>query len=179
MIKRKQWAAVACTLATAALAACGGDGDQTQAAQTGGTSTAGNGSNGGAVTQPAALTPLAGGSLYVGAVSFGDTVSVALDQPAAGQVTLRFLDSRFGLGGTLVGSYTLSGDTYKVTKLAAASADVPAALATAATDGGGVDPVGHDPAQADLPLDALPRIGRVGLGGVQPPLGEGEVVREG
>ncbi|WP_254615717.1 ParB/Srx family N-terminal domain-containing protein [Cupriavidus basilensis] len=133
MIKRTQWAAVACTLATAALAACGGGGDQTQAAQAGGASTGGNGSNGGAVTQPAALTPLAGGSLYVGAVSFGDTVSVALDQPAAGQVTLRFLDSRFGLGGTLVGSYTRSGDTYKVTKLAAASADVPAALATAAS----------------------------------------------
>ena len=89
------------------------------------------------IADPAALTPLAGGSLYVGAVSFGDTVSVALDQPAAGQVTLRFLDSRFGLGGTLVGSYTLSGDTYKVTKLAAASADVPAALATARARRGG------------------------------------------
>ncbi|EHP42541.1 hypothetical protein OR16_13529 [Cupriavidus basilensis OR16] len=137
MIKRTQWAAVACTLATAALAACGGGGDQTQAAQTGSTgSTGSNGAtsgNGGTVTQPAALAPLAGGSLYVGAVSFGDTVSVALDQPAAGQVTLRFLDSRFGLRGTLTGSYTRSGDTYKVTKLAAASADVPAALATAAS----------------------------------------------
>ena len=53
------------------------------------------------------------------------------------------------------------------------------AAPTGAADGGGVDPVGNDPAQADLPLDALSGVGRVGFGGVQPPLGEGEVVREG
>ncbi len=130
MIKRKHWAAIACGVATAALAACGGDGDT--APQTGAGGNTGGG-NGGTVTQPAALAPLAGGSLYVGAASFGDTVSVQLDQPAAGQVTLRFLDSRFGLAGALVGSYTRNGDTYKVARLAAATADVPAGLAAAAS----------------------------------------------
>ncbi|WP_420997471.1 ParB/Srx family N-terminal domain-containing protein [Cupriavidus sp. 30B13] len=131
MIKRKHWALAACTLATIALTACGGDGDQAQAAPGGGNG--GNGGNGGGTpTQPAALTPLSGGALYVGAVSFGDTVSVELDKPATGQLTLRFLDSSYGLAGALTGSYTLGGGTYTVTRLTAAGTDVPAGLASAA-----------------------------------------------
>lgn len=112
-------------LATAAMTACGGgdDGNTTSGGANGGTSTG---------ATPAEVKPLAGGSLYVGSVSFGDTVSVQLDQPAAGQITLRFLDSRFGLAGALVGQYTQSGDTYRVTNLTASGTDVPAALATAA-----------------------------------------------
>ncbi|WP_257993582.1 ParB/Srx family N-terminal domain-containing protein [Cupriavidus pauculus] len=109
-------------LATAAMTACGGGDD-------------GNTASGGTNTDatPAEVKPLAGGSLYVGSVSFGDTVSVQLDQPAAGQITLRFLDSRFGLAGALVGQYTQNGDTYRVSKLTASGADVPAALAAAAS----------------------------------------------
>lgn len=112
-------------LTTAAMAACGGgdDGDNNGSTPSGG---AGTGAT------PAEVKPLAGGSLYVGSVSFGDTVSVQLDQPAAGQITLRFLDSRFGLAGALVGQYELDGDTYRVSNLTASGADVPAALASAA-----------------------------------------------
>nr|WP_315596250.1 ParB/Srx family N-terminal domain-containing protein [uncultured Cupriavidus sp.] len=109
-------------LATVAMTACGGGDD-------GSTSGAGGGNTG---TTPTAVQPLAGGALYVGAVSFGDTVSVELDKPAAGQLTLRFLDSRYGLAGTLTGQYTVDGNTYRVSKLAASGSDVPAALAAAA-----------------------------------------------
>ena len=104
------------------MTACGGGDD-------GNTSGAGGGNTG---TTPTAVQPLSGGALYVGAVSFGDTVSVELDKPAAGQLTLRFLDSRFGLAGTLTGQYTVDGNTYRVSKLAASGSDVPAALAAAA-----------------------------------------------
>ncbi|RZT31877.1 ParB/Srx family N-terminal domain-containing protein [Cupriavidus agavae] len=113
----------------AALAACGGSDDNGSSAGNGNTGNAGNGGTG---TTPAAVQPLSGGSLYVGAASFGDTVSVALDQPAAGQLTLRFLDSRFGLAGTLVGQYKVEGNMYRVSNLAASDSDVPAALAAAA-----------------------------------------------
>lgn len=131
-------------LAAAALSACGGDdngtantGSSSNGAGSGNSGTggtgSGNGNGNGGTTQPAVVKPLAGGSLYVGAVSFGDTVSIELDQPAAGQLTLRFLDSRFGLAGTLVGQYSVDGNTYRVKNLAASSNDVPAALATAAS----------------------------------------------
>ncbi len=108
--------------AALALGACGGDDDNGNATN-GGT----GGGNGGGTTQPASVRPLSGGSLYVGAVSFGDTVSVELDKPAAGQLTLRFLDSRFGLAGALVGQYVLEDGTYRVTGLAASGTNVPAA----------------------------------------------------
>ncbi|WP_237380647.1 ParB/Srx family N-terminal domain-containing protein [Cupriavidus sp. SW-Y-13] len=120
-------AAVTMLALAATLAACGGSDDNGSTGSNNGT-----GNNGGTGTTPAAVQPLSGGSLYVGAVSFGDTVSVALDQPAAGQLTLRFLDSRFGLAGTLVGQYTVEGNMYRVSKLAAVGSDVPAALAAAA-----------------------------------------------
>lgn len=111
----------ALALMTTTLVACGGD---DTSASTG---------NGGNASQPAAVSPLSGGALYVGAVSFGDTVSVELHKPAAGQLTLRFLDSRFGLAGTLVGQYAMDGSTYRVTGLAATGTGVPASLAAAAS----------------------------------------------
>ncbi|SFC29092.1 hypothetical protein SAMN05216321_103526 [Cupriavidus sp. OV038] len=132
MGKRTRQAAFAALIsATLALGACGGDDDNGSAANGGTGGNGGNGGNGG-TTQPASVQPLSGGSLYVGAVSFGDTVSVELDKPAAGQLTLRFLDSRFGLAGALVGQYVLEDGTYRVTGLAASGTDVPAALAAAA-----------------------------------------------
>jgi len=111
-------------LAAAAMTACGGD--------DGNGGSASNGSTGGTGTTPAEVKPLSGGSTYVGAVSFGDSISVTLDQPAKGQLTVRFLDSRFGLAGTLVGQYTVAGDTYRVSNLAASGSDVPALLVSAA-----------------------------------------------
>ena len=88
-------------IAAISLAACGGGGGGG-----GGTffpasgPSAGNGGNNNN-NQPApaavALQPLVGGSQYSGTASFGDTVSIALDQPATGKLTLRFVDSRFGL----------------------------------------------------------------------------------
>ncbi len=132
MGKRTRQAAFAALIsATLALGACGGDDDSGSAANGGTGGNGGNGGNGG-TTQPAAVQPLSGGSLYVGAVSFGDTVSVELDKPAAGQLTPRFLDSRFGLAGALVGQYVLEDGTYRVSGLAASGTDVPAALAAAA-----------------------------------------------
>lgn len=117
------------TLATLALTACGGDGD-------GGTSASpSTGNNGGGTPgQTVTVKPLAGGTTYVGAVSFGDTLSVTLDQPAAGQLTVRFLDSRVGLAGSLVGQYALdeASGTYRVSGLTAGT-DAPAALAAAAS----------------------------------------------
>ncbi|WP_423199480.1 ParB-like nuclease [Cupriavidus sp. H19C3] len=112
-------------LAAAALTACGGGDDAPGAAPS-----AGGGQDG----QQTAVKPLAGGTLYVGAVSFGDTISVTLDNPATGQLTVRFLDSRFGLAGALAGQYAFDATTatYRVSGLAASGTDVPAALAAAA-----------------------------------------------
>lgn len=126
-VQRSATMAAMLVLATSALTACGG-GDDNGSASTGTGSTGGTNTG----TQPTAVSPLSGGSLYVGAVSFGDTVSVELDKPAAGQITLRFLDSRFGLAGALVGQYTVDNNTYRVSKLTASGSGVPAALASAA-----------------------------------------------
>ncbi|MGJ7529313.1 ParB/Srx family N-terminal domain-containing protein [Variovorax sp. GB1P17] len=84
-------------------------------------------------TPPVALQPLAGGSQYAGTASFGDTVSITLDQPAAGQLTLRFVDSRFGLAGALSASYATQADgSLLATKFAAiAGTGVPDALTAA------------------------------------------------
>lgn len=130
-VQRSATTAAMLVLATAAMTACGGGDDNGSSGSGGNGGTGGSGGTPGTGT-PAAVKPLAGGSLYVGAVSFGDTVSVELDKPAAGQVTLRFLDSRFGLAGALVGQYTVDGNTYRVSNLAASGTDVPAALASAA-----------------------------------------------
>ncbi|QNK65252.1 ParB/Srx family N-terminal domain-containing protein [Variovorax sp. PAMC26660] len=89
---------------------------------------------GNADAPPVALQPLAGGAQYAGTASFGDTVSITLDQPATGQLTLRFVDSRFGLAGALSASYATQADgSLLATKFAAiAGTGVPDALTTAA-----------------------------------------------
>lgn len=121
---------IACGLAAALIAGCGGGDDAAPVAGSGGN----GGSNGGGTpgtSTPAAVAPLAGGQLYVGAIGFGDTVSVELGQPAAGKLTLRFLDSQFGLAGSLVADYAAAGNGYRAGQFTA-GAGAPAALAQAA-----------------------------------------------
>ena len=112
---------VACGAATLLLAACGGG--------------SGNGDAGSSNPPQSTLSPLSGGSIYVGSVSFGDSIAVELDKPAAGKLTLSFLDSRYGLAGKLVGDYTIDAEgIYTVSGLTAADGSVPAALASGAAD---------------------------------------------
>lgn len=122
-------------VAALALSACGGGGsDSSGFLPIASTPAAGNsGGNGSTGDTPVALQPLAGGTQYAGTASFGDTVSVTLDQPEAGQLTLRFVDSRFGLAGALTATYTTQADgSLLAGKFAAvASSGVPAALVTA------------------------------------------------
>jgi len=105
------------------LAACGGGSDTPLAASA---------ANPGTPTQ-VALQPLSGGAQYVGTAGFGDTISIVLDQPAAGQVSLKFVDSRFGLAGTLASAYTAQADgTLLASQFnATAGTGVPAALSAA------------------------------------------------
>ncbi|WP_198086893.1 ParB/Srx family N-terminal domain-containing protein [Variovorax sp. E3] len=91
-------------IAALSLAACGGGGDG------GGGNFFPVAGNGNPNTPPVALQPLAGGSQYTGTASFGDTVSITLDQPAVGKLTLRFVDSRFGLAGSVSASYATQPD---------------------------------------------------------------------
>jgi hypothetical protein len=91
-------------IAAFSLAACGGGGDG------GGGNFFPVAGNGNPNTPPVALQPLAGGSQYTGTASFGDTVSITLDQPAVGKLTLRFVDSRFGLAGSVSASYATQPD---------------------------------------------------------------------
>ncbi|SDP32464.1 hypothetical protein SAMN04488595_107119 [Ralstonia sp. 25mfcol4.1] len=85
--------------------------------------TGGTGDGGGSVT-PAAVT-------YLGVISFGDTIAITLDAPAAGKLKIRFADSAFGLSGTLIGDYTNNGGVYTVANLAADGADPPPAFVSA------------------------------------------------
>jgi hypothetical protein len=117
-------------IAALSLAACGGGGGG------GGGNffpVAGASGNGNQGSQPVALQPLAGGSQYTGTASFGDTVSITLDQPAAGKLTLRFVDSRFGLAGSVSASYaTQADDSLLASNFAAiAGTGVPDALVAA------------------------------------------------
>lgn len=57
----------------------------------------------------ASLIPLSGGSEYLGTLSFGDTVGLSLDT-ANQRITLRFIDSRFGLQGAVASSYSMQAD---------------------------------------------------------------------
>lgn len=101
---RAGWAALALT---SMLAACGG-----------GSGGSGNdASNGSGQPTVAALAPLPAGSTYIGTVSFGDTVKIALDSPAKGQLTLSFVNSQFGLAGAVVGTYTQSNGVLGVSAL--------------------------------------------------------------
>ena len=103
-------AAVSAGLAALSLAACGGGGGGNSGFVPVGSAAAGNTGAGSPDTSVVALQPLAGGSQYTGTASFGDTVSITLDQPAAGKLTLRFVDSRFGLAGAISASYTAQPD---------------------------------------------------------------------
>lgn len=97
------------------LAACGGGGDSGSPAAT----TSPGGTNGSGATS-AAVTPLASGSSYVGTVGFGDTIRIDVDRPAAGQLTLTFVNSQFGLAGQVIGTYRTAGNgQFVVSNLAA------------------------------------------------------------
>ncbi|NIE64369.1 hypothetical protein [Burkholderia sp. Ax-1719] len=104
---RAGWAALALT---SMLTACGGG--------SGGAGNQGNeGSNGNSQPTVAALAPLPAGNTYIGTVSFGDTVKIALDSPAKGQLTLSFVTSQFGLAGAVVGAYTQNNGVLSVSGL--------------------------------------------------------------
>lgn len=103
-------AAVSAGLAALSLAACGGGGGGGSGFVPVGGGASSNPGAGSPDTQVVALQPLAGGSQYTGTASFGDTVAITLDQPAAGKLTLRFVDSRFGLAGALSAGYTAQPD---------------------------------------------------------------------
>lgn len=64
---------------------------------------------------PIALAPLSGGAVYAGTASFGDTVAVELDETAK-TVTLRFVDSHFGLTGAIVSPYTTDSNSAYLAK---------------------------------------------------------------
>lgn len=114
MNKNFQWtrarAAGLAGLAALSLAACGGGGGGGSSFVPFSGPAAANPGNNNTDTPAVALQPLAGGAQYSGTASFGDTVSITLDQPAAGKLTLRFVDSRFGLAGALTASYTTQPD---------------------------------------------------------------------
>lgn len=99
-------------LAAISLAACGGGGGGGGGTffPASGPSAGNGGNNNQAAPAAVALQPLVGGSQYSGTASFGDTVSIALDQPATGKLTLRFVDSRFGLAGSVSASYATQAD---------------------------------------------------------------------
>lgn len=66
-----------------------------------------NGTTNGTASDPALLPkPAAENGLvvYRGTLSFGGSIVITLDRPAAGKVTIRFEDSPFGLTGAIVGS---------------------------------------------------------------------------
>jgi hypothetical protein len=100
-------------------------------------SACGGGSGGGtpAPQNSAQLQPLSSQQTYIGTVSFGDTISVQLDAPSAGQVTVSFVNSQFGLAGQLVGTYAPqgTGSNYVVSNLQASGTNVPALLSAGAS----------------------------------------------
>lgn len=129
----KAWAALAVSVA---LGACGGDGGNNGGNGTG--SGGSGGGNGGAVTPDTPSTPgtpetpaTPQAVTYLGVISFGDTLAVTLDAPAAGQVRIRFSDSAFGLSGAVIGHYVKNGNVYTVSTLEADSAEPPPAFVTA------------------------------------------------
>ncbi|HTJ94118.1 MAG TPA: hypothetical protein VL424_13560 [Pararobbsia sp.] len=78
------------------LAACHGDN-----ATTGSTSTG----------TPAGTATDAAGKTYYGTASFGDTVKIQLDTPGAGQLTMTFPNSQYGLNGAYVEPYNWTSAT--------------------------------------------------------------------
>jgi hypothetical protein len=95
-------------------------------------SACGGGSN--SASNPVQLQPLSAQQTYIGTVSFGDTISVQIDAPSAGKVTVNFVNSQFGLAGQLVGTYNtpVTGGNYVVNTGFAALGSVPPALSAAA-----------------------------------------------
>lgn len=94
-------------------------------------SACGGGSN--SASDPVQLQPLSAQQTYIGTVSFGDTISVQIDAPSAGKVTVNFVNSQFGLAGQLVGNYTIRPDgSYIVNTGFTATGNVPSALSAAA-----------------------------------------------
>ncbi|CAD6528469.1 hypothetical protein [Paraburkholderia metrosideri] len=89
-----------CVSASILLSACGGGGSNNSSGSPSAPPSSGQSAG--------AVTPLASGSSYVGTVGFGDTIRVDLDQPAAGQLTLSFIKSQFGLAGQVTGAYQIS-----------------------------------------------------------------------
>ncbi|MNM54119.1 hypothetical protein D3C81_652310 [compost metagenome] len=75
---------------------------------------------------------------YSGTLSFGDTIALTVDAPSRGRVTLSFVDSAFGLRGTVIGNYTSTDGNYTVSGLEADSADPPPATLTARLAGIGL-----------------------------------------
>lgn len=127
MIKKTTTAVLClCAGASILLSACGGGG--------------GGGNNGDNTAQPSSgtsattgtVTPLAAGSSYIGTVGFGDTLRIDLDKPASGQLTLTFVNSQFGLAGSVTGAYQSSHQQLSVSELtAAAGATLTASQASA------------------------------------------------
>ncbi len=99
----------------AALAGCGGDGQAPVQTETPA-----------APAEPPAPPPPAPVK-YSGTLSFGDTIALTMDAPAPGKLKLSFVDSAFGLRGTVIGSYARTGSNYSVSGLEADSADPPPA----------------------------------------------------
>ncbi len=60
-------------------------------------------------TSAPTLTPLAGGTSYTGTASFGDTVTFVVDDTAK-TITVKFVDSHFGLAGSITSAYTADAD---------------------------------------------------------------------
>lgn len=112
-----------CASASILLSACGGGGGGNNSTPTQQPST--NQSAG-------TVTPLASGSSYVGTVGFGDTIRIDLDQPAAGQLTLSFVKSQFGLAGQVTGSYQISNNQITVSGLSAGTGSTLSAAQAAA-----------------------------------------------
>jgi len=75
------------------------------------------------------LAPLPGGSSYLGTLSVGDTVRLALDE-AHQQISIVFVESRFGLSGSIVSSYLPDGQGQYLAEQfkPAAGTSLPAAL---------------------------------------------------
>ncbi|WP_454756939.1 hypothetical protein [Cupriavidus campinensis] len=75
---------------------------------------------------------------YSGTLSFGDTIALTVDAPSRGKLTLSFIDSAFGLRGTVIGNYTNTEGNFTVSGLVADSADPPPANLTAKLAGIGL-----------------------------------------
>lgn len=65
------------------------------------------------VTSVRRVTPVS----YLGATSFGGTIAIHTHTPAPGKVTVRFVDSPFGLAGSVVGNVSVTNGRHTITGL--------------------------------------------------------------